>query len=140
VTNDPTSRNSTHDEIGTLLADAAPEIARSSAYARPPRQTGIKAAFARLLGPGEHSAEEMVVEGARFDHWLKKIFGRVILLVVIAQIISANVLIFFHMAFGFGAGVESTVIIAWISGTVVESIGLMAIVTSYLFPANKPGK
>jgi hypothetical protein len=62
------------------------------------------------------------------------------LLVVVAQIVSANILIFLHMAWGFGAGVSATVIVAWISGTVVESIGLMAIVTRYLFPENKPAK
>lgn len=81
------------------------------------------------------TVDEILVENQRFDHSLKKQFGRVILWLVIAQVALANVMIFAHFFFGAGKDVEASVMIAWISGTVVEAIGLMAIVTKYLFDA-----
>lgn|GEM_PF-4738349 len=77
--------------------------------------------------------EDIEIDGARFDHRLKKIFGWSIFWVVVSQILFANVLMFLHMGFGFGKTVAAPVIVAWFTSTVVETIGLMAIVTRYLF-------
>ncbi|WP_404474212.1 hypothetical protein [Microbacterium aerolatum] len=83
------------------------------------------------------TVDEIVLDGARFDHALKKTFGRVILWLVIVQVALSNVMILCHFFFGMGADVENTVLIAWITGTVVESVGLMAVVTKYLFSSDK---
>lgn len=79
------------------------------------------------------TVDQIVVESKRFDHSLKKTFGRVILWLVIVQVLISNIIILSHFFGGIGNTVEPTVLVAWISGTVIESIGLMTVVTKYLF-------
>lgn len=97
-------------------------------------------AFKRKPKKAPLTVDEIIIESKRFDHTLKKTFGRVILGLVIVQVAISNVIILAHFFGGVGDSVEPTVLVAWISGTVVESIGLMTVVTKYLFNSDSSVK
>ena len=70
------------------------------------------------------------------DQSLRKWYARLLLLGMAAQVIFANV-IFWRYSTAAEWKMPSEVVIAWLSGTVVEIIGLVLIITRSLFP---PGK
>lgn len=127
-------------KIQRLIEGSSPTPAEPDDYSLPTAAGAVRWYDPRTWKRRQRSSltvDEIVLDGARFDHSLKKTFGRVILWLVIIQIALSNVMILCHFFLGAGANVESTVIIAWITGTVVESVGLMAVVTRYLFNSDK---
>lgn len=81
------------------------------------------------------SPEDILLDGIRFDHQLKKLFAFLIIVAVVGQIIVADVLLVMYLSGRFDPAADSAVLIAWFSAGVVEIVGLMAIVTRYLFPS-----
>lgn len=130
-------------DIDEMLSGAQPS---ESANAPTVDDASSKNVFRLLKGvfsTNNMSIDDILLDGERFDHQLKKLFAWIILIAVIGQVVLANIVLLLHLMFGFGGGVDSRVLIAWFSATVVEVIGLMAIVTRYLFPARgqrKKGK
>ncbi|MEO8261814.1 MAG: hypothetical protein ABI566_04525 [Pseudolysinimonas sp.] len=113
-------------------AEAARKTAEALTYEDPKKPNVFKRIWNAAKGK-PMTLDEIVMAEHRFDHGLKKAFGRSILVIVVVQIIVANVLVVGYMFGAWGEHVEPSVIITWMSATVVETVGLMAIVTRYLY-------
>ena len=68
------------------------------------------------------------------DLRLKGIYGIWVLVIVSVQVLVVNVLMFLYAGLGRHWDVTGTVLQVWLSATVVELIGVLAIVARYLFP------
>jgi hypothetical protein len=120
-------------ELNSILDETTGvEEAKGDTYR--PKRPSLRQRLRVLFTGADLSVEDIVLQGRQFDYALKRIFGWTIFLLVVLQVLGINLVLFCHLAFGFGKGASATVVVAWISGVIVECIGLMAIVTGYLFP------
>lgn len=72
------------------------------------------------------------------DIRLKRIYGSVALGLACGQVIAADVGFFFYGFRGGWERVPPEVMNAWLGATVVQVLGIMLVVTQYLFPKRAP--
>ncbi|MBN8867778.1 MAG: hypothetical protein J0H98_09500 [Solirubrobacterales bacterium] len=84
------------------------------------------------LDPSDHRA----IDGASRiqDISLKKTYARTILWILGAQLVVANSVFIAYAWVGVGWHVPPGIMATWMSTTLVEVLGIVAIVTRYLFP------
>lgn len=68
------------------------------------------------------------------DIWLKRSYGIALLIVLILQVGAADYLFYRYADEGRNWGIEASVMQAWLAATVIEIVGIAAIVVRYLFP------
>jgi len=68
------------------------------------------------------------------DIKLKRRYANGLLTLLAAQIVIANVLVYLYAGIGRSWDVPTGVMQAWLAATVIELIGVVAVVTRYLFP------
>lgn len=119
-----------------MLAQGAPTVAKDDVYSglTPDAKASKRIwPFRRKFKREPLTMAQIVVETGRFDHTLKKTFGWAILAIVVVQIVVANVVMLAYFFWDVGQDGDTAVYVVWISATVVETIGLMTIVTKYLY-------
>ena len=67
------------------------------------------------------------------DIALKKRYANALLLLMAAQVVIANVLVYLYAGLGRSWDVPTSVVQVWLGATVVELVGVVAVVTRYLF-------
>ncbi len=83
------------------------------------------------------SSEDLDRARGEVDLRLKRSYGRWLLLLLAAQLIAANVLMFkYAAADAHNWAPPPEVMQAWLAATVVELIGVVYVVVSHLFPRN----
>ncbi|MDP9066728.1 MAG: hypothetical protein M3N53_00065 [Actinomycetota bacterium] len=85
------------------------------------------------------SLEQTRAASAKTDLELKEKYGNWLLTIMIAQLVVADLGFFFYGFFGVGWNVASSVMHVWLVSTVVEVIGVVLVVTQYLFPNRDAG-
>lgn len=130
-----------------LNADVDEWIRRSARSSAPPTSVEPAREASSLVGSllgifktSTMSADDILLDSVRFDHQIKKLFAWVIVIAVVGQVVLANLIVVLYLWFGFGSAGDPRVLVAWFSATVVEVIGLMAVITRYLFPSGGPRK
>ena len=97
-----------------------------------------------MADPTEAEVPDMVERLPQFDDltrtdWkqdigLKRLYARGLLILLGLQMVTSNVIFVLYAARGMGWKVPESVMIGWLSAMVVELIGVVAVVTRYLFP------
>jgi len=80
------------------------------------------------------SSEDLDRRRGEVDLDLKESYGRWLLLLLAAQLVAANSLMFLYAWHGHDWVVPEGVMKAWLASTVVELIGVVYVVVSHLFP------
>jgi hypothetical protein len=97
--------------------------------------TGQAASVSSLPPPKEIIERQGLLE----DLNLKKRYGRWLLRLVTFQLLLADVVFVVYAWAGKDWNLPSSVIYAWLSATFVELVGVVFVVTQYLFPKRGPG-
>lgn len=92
---------------------------------------GGQVARVRTLPP---SRDELEREHLKQDLELKKRYGNRLLWLVTGQLAVADVVFILYFIVGAHWNPPEGIIYAWLSATLVELIGVVAVVTRYLFP------
>jgi hypothetical protein len=82
----------------------------------------------------KESLDDLAVVDLRQDIRLKKTYAERLVRLMTGQVIFTNLVFVVYAAAGPGWDVPAEVMIAWLGSTVVELVGVTAIVTRYLFP------
>lgn len=89
------------------------------------------------LDPHDHEALRGI------DHWqdirLKKSYARWLLIMVAAQLVVADAVFIAYAWAGEGWHLDKGVIQVWLGATLVELVGVVLVVTQYLFPKRERG-
>ncbi len=78
--------------------------------------------------------DDLAVRDLEQDIRLKNQYAVGLLLILGAQMIATDVLVYFYAALGRDWDIPSGVIQGWLAATVVQLIGVVLVVTRYLFP------
>lgn len=90
-----------------------------------------------IVDPHEDRRKELENEGRASDNKLKTMYAKWLLGAMMFQLLVANG-IFIGYGFGVDWNVQAAVMNTWLAATVVEVIGVVLVVTRYLFPNEKP--
>lgn len=85
------------------------------------------------LPPDDPLAREAAQDELRF----RKVYAGGLFIAMASQLISANVAFYLYASWGVSWDVNPSVMHAWLAATVVEVIGITAIVTRFLFPSDR---
>jgi hypothetical protein len=130
------------DAAATAAQAAVDFIARTAAQRRADREevekvlsSGVEREPAKEDSPSERR-DKASADDAELDVTLKKIVARFALILMGLQIVIADV-IFAWWGMANKWVVDPAPISAWLGATVVEVIGVVYVITSYLFPKRK---
>jgi len=118
-TADADARARANDEVQALLADDSQELREVQALPDP-LGTLRRRDLAQDIG-------------------LKRIYGRYLLLGLGAQVVVADVIFGLYAWKGVHWDVDATVMQTWLAATVVEVVGVVLVITRYLFPRRDRG-
>lgn len=85
------------------------------------------------LPPDDPLAREAAQDELRF----RKVYAGGLFIAMASQLISANVAFYLYAFWGVSWDVNPSVMHVWLAATVVEVIGITAIVTRFLFPSDR---
>ncbi|AIT62163.1 hypothetical protein [Corynebacterium doosanense] len=87
------------------------------------------------------ATEQLVYDDHELDHKLKGFIGPAATALVVAQVLIMNLGFFLYVAISFGAKriPDSAVMIAFLTTSTAEVVGLALVVTRYLFPEKGAG-
>ena len=88
----------------------------------------------RTLKRLEPSQGQLKRKDLNQDIDLKKFYGYGLLFAMIGQLAVADLAFFLYASLGYHWQLPNSVINVWIAGTLVEVIGVVLVVTRYLFP------
>lgn len=86
------------------------------------------------------SLEETRAKAARTEVDLMEKYGRWLLNILVGQLFVADLGFFLYAWLGKHWRVEASIMQVWLSATVVEVIGMVYVVTKYLFPERGRGE
>lgn len=94
----------------------------------------VRSGDAEELQALDPANKRLALEEREHDLDLKRRYGRNLFRLMLAQLVVADAAFFLYAALGVDWNVPPSVMHVWLAATVVEVIGVVYVVTRYLFP------
>jgi hypothetical protein len=118
-------------------AQVGRKLYESPSIPKAPRRRWWQRWFGRKKAP--RSLEEVRIQDHHLDVRLKGLVARWSVGAMIGQLVVADTVFVIYAWVGYDWQIEPSVILGWLSATVVEVIGIVVIIAQYLFPRHGHG-